>query len=227
MAVIHVVEDDASVRELIRVTLQSGGFEAKTFASGEDFLEDYSAGNVEADLILLDIMLPGIDGLEVFRRLQKSGTVAPVIFLTAKNTEIDKVTGLDMGADDYIAKPFGVLELIARVKAALRRRRKRQPAAMKAGLVTIDISKRKVCVDESTIELTYKEFEMLRYFMLNEGIVLTRDQFLNQIWNVETEIETRTVDMHVKTLRAKLGPASGYIKTVRNVGYLFSASEVS
>ncbi len=226
MACIHIVEDDASIRELIRVTLQSGGFEAHVFESGEDFLAGYPANKEKIDLILLDIMLLGIDGLEVFRRLQNMGSSIPVIFLTAKNTEIDKVTGLDMGADDYIAKPFGVLELIARVNATLRRTQKAHAADLKTGVLKMDLSRRKVYVNGKAVDLTYKEFEMLRYFVLNEEIVLTRDQFLNKIWDVETDIETRTVDMHVKTLRAKLGAAGKYIKTVRSVGYVFSAAEV-
>ncbi|HBU12662.1 MAG TPA: DNA-binding response regulator [Clostridiales bacterium] len=222
MAVIHVVEDDASVRELIRVTLQSGGFDVRAFASGEDFLASH---NNEADLILLDIMLPGIDGLAVLKRLQNMGCEIPVILLTARNTEIDKVTGLDMGASDYIAKPFGVLELIARVKAALRRTHKPSDE-IQAGIVSLNLSKRKAYVNGLAATLTYKEFEMLHLFMRNEGIVLTRDRFLDKIWGVETGIETRTVDVHIKTLRAKLGAAGKYIKTVRNVGYVFSPAEV-
>jgi two-component system alkaline phosphatase synthesis response regulator PhoP len=225
MACIHIVEDDASIRELIRVTLQSGGFEVNAFGSGEDFLAGYPANKEKIDLILLDIMLLGMDGLEVFRRLQNMGSSIPVIFLTAKNTEIDKVTGLDMGADDYIAKPFGVLELIARVNATLRRT-KTHAADLKTGLLKMNLPKRKVYVNGKAVDLTYKEFEMLRYFVLNKEIVLTRDQFLDKVWDVETDIETRTVDMHVKTLRSKLGAAGKYIKTVRSVGYVFSSAEV-
>jgi two-component system alkaline phosphatase synthesis response regulator PhoP len=226
MAHIHIVEDDASVRELICCTLGSAGFKTTSYESGEAFLDAYASAERDIDLVLLDIMLPGMDGLTVFKKLKSLGCKSPVIFLTARNTEIDKVVGLDMGADDYISKPFGVLELIARVKAALRRTRKDQPADLRSGCIKMDIAKRRVYADGTGIDLTFKEFEMLRYFMLNEGIVLSRDQFLNKIWNTSTEIETRTVDMHVKTLRAKLGGAGSYIKTVRNVGYVFSLTEV-
>ena len=220
MAHIVIVEDDASVRELIRCTLSSAGFETEAYESAESFLEGFESREKSPQLLLLDIMLPGMDGTELFRRLKNAGAEIPAIFLTAKNTEIDKVTGLEMGADDYIAKPFGVLELIARVKAVLRRAVK-DTDHLCAGLVRLDVAGRSVRVGEEKVALTYKEFEMLRCFMQNKGIVLTRDKLLNEIWGVEADIETRTVDMHVKTLRKKIGPAGGYIKTVRGVGYEF------
>lgn len=225
MALIYIVEDDASVRELIRYTLQSAEFEVQAFESGENFLQAMEEAKDRVELVLLDIMLPGISGLEVFGKLQSAGYKIPVIFLTAKNTEIDKVTGLEMGADDYIAKPFGVLELIARVKAALRRTHGHKTTDLRAGIVRMNLAKRKAYVAEQEVPLTYKEFEMLHYLMANEGIVLSREQFLNRIWDAAGSIETRTVDMHIKTLRAKLGQAGACIKTVRSVGYLFSSTE--
>lgn len=221
MALIHIVEDDVSVRELICCTLDSAGFEVEAFESSEEFLA--RDGGDEPDLLLLDIMLPGMDGTGLLDLLRRRGVDTPAIFLTAKNTEIDKVTGLNMGADDYISKPFGVLELIARVKAVMRRAKKGAAGGeLRAGAIKMDVGGRKVYVDGTAIELTYKEFEMLRHFMDNPNVVISRDNFLSSIWGVDTQIETRTVDMHVKTLRAKLGRAGGYIKTVRNVGYEFA-----
>ena len=176
--------------------------------------------------ILLDIMLPGIDGFETLRRLrEKEDFAVPVIFLTARTTEVDKVSGLNQGADDYITKPFGVLELIARVNAVIRRAGQRtgKPGtqAMEQGGLVMDTTGHILYVDGKKTELTYKEFEMLRYFMKNAGMVLTREMLLNKIWGIEADIETRTVDMHIKTLRKKLGRCGDYIKTVRGVGYRF------
>ncbi|WP_066688842.1 response regulator transcription factor [Christensenella intestinihominis] len=221
MAYIAVVEDDASVRELILCTLKSAKFTVDTYECGEDFLEQYEK-HEEPDVILLDIMLPGIDGFEVFRRLSsQSGFDVPVIFLTARTTEVDKVSGLNLGADDYITKPFGVLELIARVNAVLRRakRTSRPQQPIELGGLKIDVSAHTLYVDGEKTELTYKEFEMLRYFMRNPGLVLTREMLLNEIWGIDTDIETRTVDMHIKTLRQKIGRCGECIKTVRGVGY--------
>ncbi len=224
MALIHIVEDDNSVRELICCALKSAGFEVESFASGEDFLSARGSGATPG-LLLLDIMLPGMDGLTLFSRIKNEGPIPPVIFLTAKNSEIDKVTGLNMGADDYIAKPFGVLELIARVNASLRRVGRGNAGGLAAGAIKMDLDGRKVSVYGEAAGLTYKEFEMLRLFMQNPNVVISRDSFLNSIWGVEAQIETRTVDMHVKTLRAKLKSAGSYIKTVRNVGYEFSPED--
>ncbi len=221
MGHICIVEDDASVRELICCTLRSAGFEYKAYENGESFLADYETERAEVELALLDIMLPGMDGLEVFRIMRNMEPGARAIFLTAKDTEIDRVTGLDLGADDYLGKPFGVLELIARVKAVLRRSQRTEGGELKAGVISMDAASRKVYVSGEKAELTYKEFEVLRYLMQNEGIVLSRDSFLSNIWGVDVEIETRTVDMHIKTLREKLGAAGKYIKTVRSVGYEF------
>ena len=225
MAFISVVEDDAALRELITCTLQSAGFDVCAYECGEDMLADYGQQE-KPQAVLLDIMLPGIDGFEVFHRLnEKKDFDVPTIFLTARTTEVDKVSGLNLGADDYITKPFGVLELIARVNAVIRRANK--PAAKSAGEnitqggLMMDTAGHILYVDGEKTELTFKEFEMLRYFMINAGMVLTREMLLNKIWGIETDIETRTVDMHIKTLRKKLGDRGDYIKTVRGVGYRF------
>lgn len=223
MAYVAVVEDDASVRELILCTLKSAGFEVTAFESGEELLGQYEKIK-EPDAILLDIMLPGIDGLEVFQKLSsQAGFDIPVIFLTARTTEVDKVAGLNLGADDYITKPFGVLELIARVNAVIRRSKRtaRTGQVIELGQLRLDISAHNLYVAGVKTELTYKEFEMLRYFMQNTGLVLTREMLLNEIWGIDAEIETRTVDMHIKTLRHKIGTCGEYIQTVRGVGYRF------
>lgn len=223
MAYIAVVEDDASVRELIVCTLRSAGFEVEAHACGEEFLKQY--GETPPQAILLDIMLPGIDGFEVFKRLSvKNGFNVPVIFLTARTTEVDKVLGLNLGADDYITKPFGVLELIARVKAVIRRAARgavKQDEVLAHGGLEMDTAAHVLCVDGNKTDLTYKEFEVLRYLMRNAGMVLTREMLLNEIWGIDTDIETRTVDMHIKTLRQKIGRCGEQIKTVRGVGYRF------
>lgn len=223
MAYIAVVEDDASVRELIVCTLKSAEFEVEAYESGEAFLKEY--GEKAPQVLLLDIMLPGIDGFEVFRRLEAlDGPEVPVIFLTARTTEVDKVLGLNLGADDYITKPFGVLELIARVKAVIRRSAKAATGrneVLSAGGLKMDTAAHVLYVDGEKTELTYKEFEVLRYLMHNARMVLTREMLLNEIWGIDTEIETRTVDMHIKTLRQKIGRCGEYIKTVRGVGYRF------
>ncbi len=222
MPYIGIIEDDDSVRELIRCTLLSAGFETLVYESAELFLEDLKQQENNFSLLMVDIMLPGMSGIEMFKRLKNAGVTIPVIFLTAKNTEIDKVTGLEMGAEDYISKPFGVLELIARVKVVLRRAVNTKNSDMlKAGIIRLDVASHSVYVNEEKVTLTYKEFEMLKYFMKNEGIVLTRDKILNEVWNIDADIETRTVDMHIKTLRQKIGEASNYIKTIRSVGYEF------
>ncbi|MEG1990968.1 MAG: response regulator transcription factor, partial [Christensenella sp.] len=199
-------------------------FDTCAYECGEEFLKDYVI-NAQPQVILLDIMLPGIDGLEVFKRLNaQEGFNVPVIFLTARTTEIDKVSGLNAGADDYITKPFGVLELIARVKAVMRRSQKvstEKLSIMTAGELKLDIIEHTLYVNGEKTELTYKEFELLRYFMRNAKIVLTREMLLNEIWGIDADIETRTVDMHIKTLRQKIGRCGEYIKTVRGVGYRF------
>ena len=223
-SMIHVIEDDASVRELIRCTLDVGGYDVECFETGEEFLDGY-AGRKTPEVILLDIMLPGMDGFAVFKRLQMmpGGKEIPVIFLTARTSEADKVAGLNLGVDDYITKPFGVLELIARVNAAIRRKNKvyHVQDQLEYERLMMDLPSRKVYIDQKETALTFKEFELLRYLMVNQGIVLSREKLLDEIWGYECDVQTRTVDMHIKTLRQKLGEAAAYIQTVRGAGYRF------
>lgn len=217
---IYLVEDDNSIRELVIYTLQSTGMEATGFSCAKDF---WNAMKTETpSLILLDIMLPDEDGLTILKKLRAtSGTERlPVIMLTAKGTEYDKVIGLDNGADDYIPKPFGMMELVSRVKAVLRRTKPEQkPNQYRIGPVAVDVGKHTVTVEEKPVTLTFKEFELLSYLMENEGIVLTRDQLLSKIWGYDFDGETRTVDVHIRTLRQKLGLGGNYIETIRGVGY--------
>ena len=222
---IYLVEDDNSIRELVVYTLQSTGFEARGFACGADFWEGMKEDMPE--LVLLDIMLPDEDGLEILRKLRSKPDTRriPVILISAKSTEIDKVKGLELGADDYLTKPFGVMELIARVKALLRRTEEERKISGKEkyihmGDVFIDDVRRVVFVANEKCELTYKEYELLKLLIFNEGIVLTRDVIMEKVWGIEFESESRTVDMHIKTLRQKLGASGNMIKTVRNVGYV-------
>ena len=222
---IYLVEDDNSIRELVVYTLQSTGFEARGFACGADFWEGMKEDMPE--LVLLDIMLPDEDGLSILRKLR--GTAAtqklPVMMLTAKGTEYDKVIGLDSGADDYVTKPFGMMELVSRIKAVLRRSKgsqERENPEIQG--VHIDVKKHEVTVDGRTVPLTLKEFELLEKLMRNEGIVLTRDQLLTEIWGYDFDGETRTVDVHIRTLRQKLGEKGEIIQTVRGVGYRIGGS---
>lgn len=217
---IYLVEDDNSIRELVIYTLQTTGFQAKGFACAKDFWEEMKKG--QPKLVLLDIMLPDEDGLTILRKLRGNShtTRLPVIMLTAKGTEYDKVVGLDSGADDYIPKPFGMMELVSRVKALLRRSEPEQKTQLRqVGMITVDLSKHIVTINGNPVTLTYKEFELLCYLMENVGIVLTRDQLLSKIWGYDFDGETRTVDVHIRTLRQKIGEASSYIETIRGVGY--------
>ena len=215
METIVIIEDDESIREMLRYYFRSVGYEVACFESGEDYFE--KAGEVKPSLYILDIMLPGMDGLEILRadaRLEE----APVLMLTARTSEMDKVKGLETGADDYVVKPFGIMELQARVKALLRRAgRPRTESVLTCGDLEIDPAAREVRKNGVPVELTYKEFELLRLLCAHRGMVLTRDDILQAVWDYDFAGETRTVDMHVKTLRQKLG--EGYIQTVRGVGY--------
>ena len=217
---IYLVEDDNSIRELVVYTLQSTGFEARGFACGADFWEGMKEDMPE--LVLLDIMLPDEDGLSILRKLR--GTAAtqklPVMMLTAKGTEYDKVIGLDSGADDYLPKPFGMMELVSRIRAVLRRTsKKEEDDTYVLGEIRMNRKKHEVTVAGEPVALTLKEYELLRKLMENQNIVLTRDKLLEEIWGYDFDGETRTVDVHVRTLRQKLGQAGEYIETVRGVGY--------
>ena len=221
---IYCVEDDAGIRELIVYTLQNTGLEARGFSDGGALLEALRAEKPQ--LILLDIMLPGEDGIAILRRLRAAQETAsiPVILLTAKNTEYDKVIGLDSGADDSIAKPFGMMELVARIRAVLRRTQGEAPEEeasrpLLAGDICVDERAHSVHVGEAEVQLTPKEYQLLCLLMKNRGAVLTRDVLLENIWGYGNESETRTVDVHIRTLRQKLGVAGSMIETVRGVGY--------
>lgn len=221
MATVFVVEDDQNIREIERYALKNSGYEVETFESGAQLFERLE--ETVPSLILLDIMLPGEDGLLILTRIRGNADTVqvPIIMVTAKTSELDKVRGLDLGADDYITKPFGVMELVSRVKAMLRRANPAQSASqISLGEIVLDNDRHAVTLGGSPCELTYKEFELLKYLMINKGIVLSRDKIMNQVWGFEYEGESRTVDMHIKTLRQKLGEAGSYIKTVRNVGYM-------
>lgn len=218
---IYIVEDDTDIREMEKYALTSSGFDVMACASGADFFE--KMWDDVPELILLDIMLPGEDGLEILTRVRGTERIAhvPVIMVTAKTSEIDKVRGLDQGADDYITKPFGVMELVSRVKALLRRTRQKEPdhERLIAGGIVMDCDKRSVTCDGQELELTFKEYELLYALMSNKGTVQSRDKLINTVWGYDFAGETRTVDMHIKTLRQKLGENGRCITTVRNVGY--------
>lgn len=217
---IYCVEDDDNIRELVIYTLETTGLKARGFAEGSAFMEALAFDTPE--LILLDIMLPGDDGLELLKKLKASPKTKgiPVIMVTAKGTEYDKVVGLDSGADDYVTKPFGMMELVSRIKAVLRRSGKVEDRIdMELSGVRMDIRKHEVTVDGKQVALTLKEFELLEKLMRNQGIVLTRDQLLTEIWGYDFDGETRTVDVHIRTLRQKLGEKGEIIQTVRGVGY--------
>lgn len=222
---IFCVEDDNNIRELVVYTLETTGFKARGFEDGSRFLEALALDTPE--LILLDIMLPGEDGISLLKQLKASVKTRdiPVIMMTAKGTEYDKVKGLDLGADDYVTKPFGMMELVSRVKAVLRRSSKSAVNAedkIALGHIIMDVKKHEVSSDGKVVTLTLKEFELLKRMMKNPDIVLTRDQLLEDIWGYDFDGETRTVDVHVRTLRQKLGDAGEQIQTVRGVGYRIS-----
>lgn len=217
---IYCVEDDDNIRELVIYTLETTGLKAKGFAEGTAFMEALAFDTPE--LILLDIMLPGEDGLELLKKLKNSAKTKdiPVIMVTAKGAEYDKVIGLDSGADDYVTKPFGMMELVSRIKAVLRRSgRVQEQDMLSVNGVSVDVKKHEVKVAGDIVTLTLKEFELLERLMRNQNIVLTRDQLLEDIWGYDFDGETRTVDVHVRTLRQKLGEKDDIIKTVRGVGY--------
>ncbi len=217
---IYLLEDDDSIRKLVVYALENAGFEAVGFERPSSFWK--AVGGEIPELVLLDIMLPEEDGLSILKKLRSAAATVniPVIMLTARNTEYDKVIGLDNGADDFITKPFGMMELVARVRALLRRsQRESGEKCLRHGMLSLYPERHLVRVGEESVELTYKEFEMLFTLMENEGRVFSRDALMDRVWGSEFDGENRTVDVHIRTLRAKLGAAGEYIKTVRGVGY--------
>ncbi|MDO4617321.1 MAG: response regulator transcription factor [Lachnospiraceae bacterium] len=220
MALIYIVEDDESIREIEEISLRNSGHIVCSFENAKDFyrkLED-----VLPDLVVLDVMLPDENGYEIVRRLRRQSVTKrlPIIMVTAKTTELDMIRGLDDGADDYIKKPFSIIELITRVKALLRRSVETEEKSLSVGTVTIDNERRILLLSGEQVDLTFKEYELLKLLMQNQGIVLSREVIMQKVWGTDFEGESRTVDMHIKTLRQKLGAEAVRIKTVRNVGYV-------
>ena len=218
------VEDDSGIRDLMIYTLNSAGFEAKGITYGEELFDILKVEMPQ--LIMLDIMLPGEDGIEILKRLRENPatTDVPIIMATAKGMEYDKVIGLDLGADDYLAKPFGMMEMVSRVRAVLRRAgRKNAAQILQVGNLMLNLGEHTVFADDGRVQLTLKEYEILKKFMENLGLVFTRDQLLESVWGNEYIGETRTVDVHIGTLRTKLGSCGDYIETVRGVGYRMEA----
>ncbi len=216
---IYCVEDDSNIRELVVYTLNTTGMKACGFEDGKAFWAALASETPE--LVLLDIMLPGEDGMKMLKKLKSSSKTKdiPVIMVTAKGAEYDKVMGLDAGADDYVTKPFGMMELVSRIKAVLRRTKKEESKEFSIGKLKLDLQRHEVQVDGQVVVLTLKEFEMLHKLVKNPKKVFTREQLLEDIWGYAVEVETRTVDVHVRTLRQKLGEAGDMIETVRGVGY--------
>lgn len=227
MALIYILEDDRNIREIEEIALKNADYEVVSFETAAEFGKRLKER--VPDLLLLDLMLPDADGLRLVTQLRQNVMTMslPVIMVTAKTTEIDKVRGLDSGADDYLTKPFSVMELISRVKALLRRSMKGlKERVITIGEISLDVERRKVTVAGERCELTYKEYELLKLLMNNAGIVTPREEILSKVWKTDFEGESRTIDMHIKTLRQKLGSSANRIKTVRNVGYLFETSPI-
>lgn len=220
MALIYIVEDDESIREIESIALKNSNYIVSAFENAKEFYKKLD--ELVPDLILLDVMLPDESGYDIVRKLRKRPATQeiPIIMVTAKTTEMDMIKGLDGGADDYIKKPFSIMELITRVKALLRRTAKDEPKLLKLDDLVIDHERHVVTVNNEPVDLTYKEYELLRLLMGSQGIVMTRDAIMRSVWDTDFEGETRTVDMHIKTLRHKLGDYGSRIKTVRNVGYV-------
>ena len=220
MALIYIVEDDESIREIETIALKNSNYIVSAFENAKEFYKKLD--ELVPDLILLDVMLPDESGYDIVRKLRKRPSTQdiPIIMVTAKTTEMDMIKGLDGGADDYIKKPFSIMELITRVKALLRRTAKDEPKLLKLDDLVIDHERHVVTVNNEPVDLTYKEYELLRLLMGSQGIVMTREVIMRSVWDTDFEGETRTVDMHIKTLRHKLGDYGSRIKTVRNVGYV-------
>ena len=220
MALIYIVEDDESIREIETIALKNSNYIVSAFENAKEFYKKLD--ELVPDLILLDVMLPDESGYDIVRKLRKRPATQdiPIIMVTAKTTEMDMIKGLDGGADDYIKKPFSIMELITRVKALLRRTAKEEPKLLKLDDLVIDHERHVVTVNNEPVDLTYKEYELLRLLMGSQGIVMTREVIMRSVWDTDFEGETRTVDMHIKTLRHKLGDYGSRIKTVRNVGHV-------
>lgn len=227
MALIYVVEDDDNIREIETIALKNSNYLVKAFARATDFY--LALNDILPDLVLMDVMLPDENGCDIVRRLRSQSATKrlPVIMVTAKTSEMDMVKGLDDGADDYIKKPFSVLELLSRVKALLRRSTEETAQQLRVGDIQLDNARRIVLAQGKSVELTYKEYELLRYLMINAEMVLSRESIMRFVWGTDFEGETRTVDMHIKTLRQKLGPCGRQIGTVRNVGYVLQSTPES
>ena len=221
MALIYVVEDDVNIREIECFALKNSGYTIEDFECAKDFY--LKVRERVPDLVLLDIMLPDISGMEILAKLKKDPSTMnlPVILASAKGTEFDKITGLDTGADDYLAKPFGMMEMVSRVRAVLRRATPRTETLIRAGNIVINDATHEVIVNEESIELTLKEYSILKLLISNPHIVFTRDRLLNEIWGMDYDGETRTVDVHIRTLRTKLKEAGSCIETIRGVGYRY------
>lgn len=220
MALIYIVEDDESIREIETIALKNSNYIVSAFENAKEFYKKLD--ELVPDFILLDVMLPDESGYDIVRKLRKRPATQdiPIIMVTAKTTEMDMIKGFDGGADDYIKKPFSIMELITRVKALLRRTAKEEPKLLKLDDLVIDHERHVVTVNNEPVDLTYKEYELLRLLMGSQGIVMTREVIMRSVWDTDFEGETRTVDMHIKTLRHKLGDYGSRIKTVRNVGYV-------
>lgn len=220
MALIYIVEDDESIREIESIALKNSNYIVSAFENAKEFYKKLD--ELVPDLILLDVMLPDESGYDIVRKLRKRPATQdiPIIMVTAKTTEMDMIKGFDGGADDYIKKPFSIMELITRVKALLRRTAKEEPKLLKLDDLVIDHERHVVTVNNEPVDLTYKEYELLRLLMGSQGIVMTREVIMRSVWDTDFEGETCTVDMHIKTLRHKLGDYGSRIKTVRNVGYV-------
>ncbi len=220
MAIIYIVEDESSILEIETIALKSSGHTISGFENGSDFLK--AVAKQRPDLVILDIMLPDMDGFDLLRNLRNNSATKklPVIMVTAKTSEIDMVRGLDSGADDYIRKPFSVIELITRVKVLLRRIEPSEESVFVVDNITLDDVRHMVTVDGKQVPMTFKEFELLKYLMRNPNIVLSREKIMSHVWEMDFEGESRTVDMHIKFIRKKLGDAGKHIRTVRNVGYV-------